>query len=354
MAKNSITEYDTTAANNTDIGGIDIRGSANVANFDDGLATLMKHIADFITGDSFIHDTYKIADSDAETKLAKFDAGSITAGQTRTFTFPDKDGTFAMAADVSANTAVALIDSSDDGSKNTALNIPSGTTAQEPSSPDGVQIRYDTDLSALRLYDGTSYTSFGAGAVKYDAAQSLSDAEKEQARENISTTLWEHVSTTEITSSVAYVDFTGLGDFKEIKVSFIFHSASDGANLYLRTSNDGVTFDTSSNYNITTFRSYHGGHTHDTGAGANLLKIIDNVGSASDEYCFGEIRMCEFNQAVRSVMFGQGVSVDSGADCRANQTTGFDAAASARSAIRFYFSSGNISSGEVIIEGIRS
>jgi hypothetical protein len=102
MAKNSITDYDTTAANNTDIGGIDIQGSANVANIDDGVRTLMKHIADLNTGASFIHDTYKIADSDAETRLAKFNAGSITAGQTRTFTFPDKDGTFAMADDVLA------------------------------------------------------------------------------------------------------------------------------------------------------------------------------------------------------------------------------------------------------------
>jgi hypothetical protein len=102
MAKNKITEYSNTAASNTDVGAIDIQGGANVANFDDGLRTLMKHIADLNTGASFIHDTYKIADSDEETRLAKFDAGSITAGQTRTFTFPDKDGTFAMSGDVLA------------------------------------------------------------------------------------------------------------------------------------------------------------------------------------------------------------------------------------------------------------
>jgi hypothetical protein len=163
MAKNKITEYSTSAASNTDVGNIQIEGSDNVANFDNAFRELMKHIADLNTGDSFIHDTYKIADSDEETKLAKFDAGSITAGQTRTFTFPDKDGTFAMSADVLANTAVALIDSSDDGSKNTALNLPSGTTAQEPSSPDGVQIRYDTTLSRLRYYDGSAYHNVQQG-----------------------------------------------------------------------------------------------------------------------------------------------------------------------------------------------
>jgi hypothetical protein len=102
MAKNKITEYSNTAASNTDVGGIQIEGENVVANFDNALREIMKQIADLNTGASFIHDTYKIADSDAETKLAKFDAGSITAGQTRTFTFPDKDGTFAIAADVLA------------------------------------------------------------------------------------------------------------------------------------------------------------------------------------------------------------------------------------------------------------
>jgi hypothetical protein len=102
MAKTKITEYSNTAASNTDVGNIQIEGSDDVANFDNALREIMKQIADLNTGASFIHDTYKIADSDAETRLAKFDAGSITAGQTRTFTFPDVSGTFAMADDVLA------------------------------------------------------------------------------------------------------------------------------------------------------------------------------------------------------------------------------------------------------------
>jgi hypothetical protein len=49
MAKNSVTDYDTVAANNTDVGNIAIEGSANVANFDNALREIMSHIADGTT-----------------------------------------------------------------------------------------------------------------------------------------------------------------------------------------------------------------------------------------------------------------------------------------------------------------
>jgi hypothetical protein len=103
MAKTKITEWSVTATSNSDVGGIGILGTNIPENFDNALREIMKQLADLNTGVSFIHDTYKIADSDAETKLAKFDAGSITAGQTRTFTFPDASGTLALTSDISSN-----------------------------------------------------------------------------------------------------------------------------------------------------------------------------------------------------------------------------------------------------------
>lgn len=45
MAKNAVTDWDTTAANNTDIAGINIQGSGNVSQGDDAIRTMMSQIA---------------------------------------------------------------------------------------------------------------------------------------------------------------------------------------------------------------------------------------------------------------------------------------------------------------------
>jgi hypothetical protein len=91
MAKNSITQYDTTAASNTDVGNIPIEGSDNVANFDNALREIMKHLADMNAGDSPLHDTFVLVDADEESKGLKFDLSNITASNTRTLTAPDTD-----------------------------------------------------------------------------------------------------------------------------------------------------------------------------------------------------------------------------------------------------------------------
>lgn len=84
MAKNAVTDWDTTAANNTDVGGINIQGTAPVSNMDDALRTIMSQIATFRTAGSFTGTTTfgPISASDSGTTLATFtstDAGA-TAG----------------------------------------------------------------------------------------------------------------------------------------------------------------------------------------------------------------------------------------------------------------------------------
>jgi hypothetical protein len=53
MAKNSVLDWDSTAANNSDVGGINILGTAPVSNMDDALRTIMAQVAAGILGGLF-------------------------------------------------------------------------------------------------------------------------------------------------------------------------------------------------------------------------------------------------------------------------------------------------------------
>lgn len=53
MTKSAVTDWSTTAANNTDVGGINIQGSAPVSNFDNAVREIMAQIATAMTTGSF-------------------------------------------------------------------------------------------------------------------------------------------------------------------------------------------------------------------------------------------------------------------------------------------------------------
>jgi hypothetical protein len=113
MARNKISQYSTTAGSNTDVGSIEIEGENVVANFDNALRELMKHMADMNAGTSSIQDTFTLADPVDDTKKVRIDAGGVTAGQTRVMAAPDKDGVIAVAADVLPVGSVSVINALD-------------------------------------------------------------------------------------------------------------------------------------------------------------------------------------------------------------------------------------------------
>lgn len=49
---------------------------------------------------------------------------------------------------------------------NAAVLLPSGTTAQRPSSPSTGDLRYNTTLQTAELYNGTEWGSVGGGAAR--------------------------------------------------------------------------------------------------------------------------------------------------------------------------------------------
>jgi hypothetical protein len=98
MAKNAITDYSTTAASNTDCGGVDSQGTAPASNMDDLIRELMSHLAETNAGTSPWADTMTIGDAADLTKKLRFELSGFTTATTRVLTPPNFDGTIATLA----------------------------------------------------------------------------------------------------------------------------------------------------------------------------------------------------------------------------------------------------------------
>jgi len=89
MAKDKLTDYDSTAANNLDVGGISVAEGMLPSGVNNAIREQMSHLADFAAGTSGV-DVLKLQD-DTDTNSIKLQApSSVTA--TTTFTLPDGDG----------------------------------------------------------------------------------------------------------------------------------------------------------------------------------------------------------------------------------------------------------------------
>lgn len=89
MPKSKVTDWDVTAANNTDIGGIGAQGTDKPSNFDNTQREILAQIAKVNAGTDPVADTWTFGDPADLTKRARLDAGNVTAGQTRVITAPN-------------------------------------------------------------------------------------------------------------------------------------------------------------------------------------------------------------------------------------------------------------------------
>lgn len=105
MAKDRLNDYSTSAASNTDIGGIGIQGTNAVSNFDGGFRELMSQIADWVAGTAPVKDTANFCDPSDTTKIFRLDAGSIATATARTITVPDANGTLVLLGTAQTFTA---------------------------------------------------------------------------------------------------------------------------------------------------------------------------------------------------------------------------------------------------------
>lgn len=90
MAKDKLTEYDSTAANNTVVGDVNLAESSMLpSDVNNAIREVLSHLKNFAAGTDGI-DVLSLADDDASASI-KFQAPSAVT-TTVTFTLPDGDG----------------------------------------------------------------------------------------------------------------------------------------------------------------------------------------------------------------------------------------------------------------------
>jgi hypothetical protein len=96
MAKTKISEYDSTAGNNTDLDSINLSENVMIpSDLNNFCREIMAHLADMNAGTSAIQDTFTLSDPTDDTKRVRFDAVDVTTATTRVLTAPDADVTIA-------------------------------------------------------------------------------------------------------------------------------------------------------------------------------------------------------------------------------------------------------------------
>lgn len=186
----------------------------------------------------------------------------------------------------------------------------------------------------------------------------LDDADAIAARATLGTSNWERIGTpTVVGSAVASVDFTGLSAYRWLRLIIDAMPATDGVSAIIRTStNNGGAFDAGlSDYNdaLTSFR---GGITSSQTINTTSFFISNatTIGNAGGRGYNAEVLFMNFNQALICRMQYLSGWLDTGGVSIGGNGSGYRQQATARDALRFLFTAGNVAAGSTfVLEGIR-
>ena len=154
MAKNKISEFSSTPANNTDIAGINIAEGCAPSGINNAIRELMAQLKDQQAG----------TDGDAFTVGGLFTAsGASVFSGVATFSNNVILGA-ATTNTVTLNSATIVAPSELSISSTGAVKLPSGTTAERPTGTAG-QIRYNSSLDRYEGYANSAWNALGAGAT---------------------------------------------------------------------------------------------------------------------------------------------------------------------------------------------
>lgn len=196
-------------------------------------------------------------------------------------------------------------------------------------------------------------TELNAMMVRYDAAQTLTAAQKAQALKNIGSA-WETIYD-QAFSAVPNVSITDLSAYRTLRINYYIAPSVDGTTLLLRTStNNGSSYDAgASDYSYQIAYSSGSSALAASGNTGQIFLYLSDVGNAVGEFAAGEFKFHEFNQAkYMSSILNQGNTNNAGV-LYTGQLWQKRLQATARNAFLIFPGSGGTISGYMTVEGIR-
>jgi hypothetical protein len=190
MAKNKISEYSATAANNTDIGGINIAEGCAPSGINNAIRELMAQLKDqqvgtdgdnFTVGGAFTCTGAAVFSSTVAIAGASTIGGALNVGGASTIGGAlnvggalTASGNAVLSANVTLGTATTNTVTLNSAtivaptelsiSSTGAVKLPSGTTAQRPTGTAG-QIRYNSTIPRYEGYVSGAWSALGGGAT---------------------------------------------------------------------------------------------------------------------------------------------------------------------------------------------
>lgn len=352
MAKSKTSDWDTTNGNNTDIDGINIAEGCPAANVNNALREIMAQVATARTGDD---DGIVTGTAGADGQIPKWnadgdlvDSGASLSGADTTIV----TGTAGTDGNLSKwNADGDLIDAgvSLSGSDATAITGTAGT--------DGNLSQWNADGD---LVDGPAYGTSGANKLlQLDASGNLPALDGSNLT---GTSGMRFLATVDASndSTIAFTQLNGSLYDAYLIVGTAIIPASDGVNLYMRTSsNGGSSYDSgASNYEYRV-NSQHMSSVIPSGIvgpAAQIPLTTTTIGSGAGEYGVSFIMdVLMPHLAVPTFFSWRGVYQDTaGSFIQLQSPSGVRAAAADVDAIGFFFSSGNIESGSITLWGLRN
>lgn len=338
-------------------GGSGIQGSSSLANGNDAIQEIMAQIATFITAATFTGNITMTStdadaglgpiltlDRDSATPAASDLIGQIifrgedSAGNDENYsdiysqiidpTSTSEDASLFIRTKIAGSMTAILTLSSAGLTVGTGLILPQASAPAPTAEGD---MRWDTDDNAIVVGDGASQKIFRQNA-------------------------WEMIEKG-TAAAVATKDFTSLSAYRMLRLTAKVEPATDGVVPWLRTSTDnGSTFAATANdYHIQNVLISNATTTSSAVTNAAQLHLVANniVGNSSTEGASFVATIFDWNQARYGHFITETFFLDTGGAVNRSINAGQRAQATARDALRFMFSSGNIATMHYVLEGVR-